>query len=84
MALLAILLVGALLGWLATVIERVEAPSAIRLQMFLGVVASLIGAVAFGGSSGIFSALQLITLGTAVASAIVVLALYWAVFVRRT
>jgi len=84
LSVLAILIVGALLGWFASIIERDEEPAAIRLQLLIGAITALIGAASYGGGSGMFSALDFATLGFAAASAAIVLTIYWFVFVRRT
>jgi uncharacterized membrane protein YeaQ/YmgE (transglycosylase-associated protein family) len=83
MALLFVVLLGAMVGWFASILERDEAPSAIRLQLLVGALASTIGAFVLSGSA-LFGAISLAMLGMATATAIATLTLYWYVFVRRT
>lgn len=83
MALLIVVILGAMLGWFASILERDEQPSAIRLQLLVGAIASSIGAFILSGSA-LFGAMTLAMLGVAAATAIVTLTTYWLVFVRRT
>ncbi len=84
MALLAFLAIGLVLGWFASILERDEDPASIRLQVAVGALASVSGAILFGGLGGLFGALQLATVGIAAASAVVVLSGYWYLFIRKT
>ncbi len=83
MALFFVVILGAMLGWFASILERDEAPSAIRLQLLFGALASTVGAFGLSGSA-LFGAISLAMLGVATATTIATLALYWYVFVRRT
>lgn len=69
MALILLINLGALIGWIATIVSRVEAPAAILRMMAVGVVASLVaGLVANGGT--FLGSLSWLAFGLAVPAAI--------------
>ena len=75
MALLVLIFMGATLGWLASIVVRVEDARGILAQIAIGAVACLLGAMIISNGF-VFGALQWDTLGAGVAAAIVVLAGY--------
>ena len=82
MALLVLIVLGATLGWLASILARTEAPSAILRQVSLGVVVSVVaGEIANEGT--MIGSLSFIGLGVALAASSVALVLYHAVGRRR-
>lgn len=81
MALLVLIMLGATLGWLASILARTEAPGAILRQMALGLVVALIGGgIANGGT--MLGGLSLLGLGVALAATGAVLMLYHAIMRR--
>ncbi len=83
MALLVLIILGGLLGWIASIISRTEATGAILRQMGIGMAVSLIsGSLANKGSP--IGGLLLFGLGTAVVATIAALAAYYLVHIRRT
>ncbi len=78
MALMVLIVLGALLGWMASILARTEEPGDILRQMGLSLLAALIaGLIANQGT--VLGGLSLIALGAACAAALVVLVLYHAV-----
>ncbi len=77
MALLVLIVLGASLGWLASILARTEAPGEILRQVVLGVIAALIsGGLANGGT--MLGGLSLLGLGVALLVTGVALVLYHA------
>jgi uncharacterized membrane protein YeaQ/YmgE (transglycosylase-associated protein family) len=82
MALLVLIVLGATLGWLASIIARTEAPGEILRQIGTGLIVSLIaGGIANGGT--MLGGLSFLGLGVALAAVVIALVLYHAVFRRR-
>jgi uncharacterized membrane protein YeaQ/YmgE (transglycosylase-associated protein family) len=82
MALLVLIVLGATLGWLASILARTEAPGDILRQVALGMIVSVVaGEIANKGS--IIGSLSFISLGIALASTAVALVLYHAVARRK-
>jgi len=82
MALLVLIVLGATLGWLASILARTEAPGAIVRQIVLGLMVSVVaGEIANGGT--IIGSLSFLGLGVALAASSVTLVLYHAVARRR-
>ncbi|MEM8724370.1 MAG: hypothetical protein AAGE86_02505 [Pseudomonadota bacterium] len=78
MALMVLIVLGALLGWMASILARTEQPDEILRQMGLSLLATLIaGLIANQGT--VLGGLSLMSLGAACAAALVVLVLYHAV-----
>lgn len=82
MALMVLIILGAMLGWLASILARTEEPGAIIQQMALSLVAALIAGLIVN-SGTILGGLSLIALGAASAAAAIVLVLYHTVLRRR-
>ncbi|MEM6266981.1 MAG: hypothetical protein AAF494_01515 [Pseudomonadota bacterium] len=82
MALLVLIMLGATLGWLATIVTRNEAPGVILRQISAGVVASLAAGL-FANQFTILGGLSLVAIGVASAAAIGVLVVYNAIAQRR-
>lgn len=81
MALLVLIVLGATLGWLASILARTEAPGAILRQVALGLAVSVVaGEIANDGT--IIGSLSLLSLGIALGSSVAALVLYHA-FQRR-
>lgn len=83
MALLVLIVLGAVLGWLASILARTEAPGAIMRQAALGAVISLAGGLLMNSGS-VLGGLSLLALGVAVAATCGVLVIYNAMLVRQT
>ncbi|MFM7404509.1 MAG: hypothetical protein ACKO1N_10610 [Erythrobacter sp.] len=82
MALLVLIVLGATLGWLASILARTEAPGDILRQMALGVIVSVtVGGIINGGV--IIYGLSLLSLGLALVITGVALVLYHAVLRKR-
>ncbi len=82
MALLVLIVLGATLGWLASILARTEAPGDILRQVLLGtLVAVVAGEIANDGT--IIGSLSFLSLGVALAATGVALVLYHAVFRRK-
>ncbi|MBU2587871.1 MAG: GlsB/YeaQ/YmgE family stress response membrane protein [Alphaproteobacteria bacterium] len=82
MAVLVLILLGAIAGWLASIIARTEAPGAILRQIAIGLVTALVaGTIANSGT--MLGSLSLLGLGGALAVSAVALALYHAILRRR-
>ena len=82
MALLVLIVLGATLGWLASILARDEAPGSILRQVVLGMIVSVVaGEIANKGT--MIGSLSFISLGIALAATGVALVLYHAVARRR-
>jgi uncharacterized membrane protein YeaQ/YmgE (transglycosylase-associated protein family) len=82
MALLVLIVLGATLGWLASILARTEAPGDILRQVVLGtLVAVVAGEIANDGT--IIGSLSFLSLGVALAATGVALVLYHALFRRK-
>jgi uncharacterized membrane protein YeaQ/YmgE (transglycosylase-associated protein family) len=82
MALLVLIVLGATLGWLASILARTEAPGAILRQIAGGIAVSLVtGGIANGGT--MLGSLSFLGLGVALAVTGVALVLYHAILRRR-
>ena len=81
MALILLIILGAMLGWLASILARTEQAGEILGQMGLSQLASLIAGL-IANSGTVLGGLSLMALGAASAAAIAVLVLYHTVFRR--
>ena len=82
MALLVLIVLGATLGWLASILARTENAGAILRQIALGLMVSLIaGEVANDGA--MIGSLSFLGLGVALAATVVALVLYHAIVHRK-
>ena len=82
MALLVLIVLGATLGWLASILARTEAPATILRQLALGMVVSVVtGEVANEGT--MIGSLSFLALGVALTATAVALVLYHAIVTRR-
>ncbi|MCZ8370944.1 MAG: hypothetical protein O9293_13460 [Porphyrobacter sp.] len=82
MALLVLIVLGATLGWLASILARTEASGDILRQVALGMVVSVVaGEIANKGT--MIGSLSFISLGIALSATAVSLVLYHAVARRR-
>jgi len=82
MALLVLIVLGATLGWLASILARTEAPGTILRQVALGMVVSVVtGEIANDGT--MIGSLSFLALGIAMTATAAVLVLYHAIFTRR-
>lgn len=82
MALLVLIVLGATLGWLASILARTEAPGMILRQVVLGVAVSVVaGEIANDGT--MIGSLSFISLGIALAATGVALVLYHAIVRRK-
>jgi uncharacterized membrane protein YeaQ/YmgE (transglycosylase-associated protein family) len=82
MALLVLIVLGATLGWLASILARTEAPASILRQVALGLGASVVaGEIANDGT--IIGSLSFFALGVASATCVAVLVLFHAIFTRQ-
>lgn len=82
MALLVLIVLGATLGWLASILARTENAGAILRQIALGLMVSLIaGEVANDGA--MIGSLSFLGLGVALAATVVALVLYHAIVNRK-
>ena len=78
MALLVLIVLGATLGWLASILARTEAPGTILRQVALGIAVSVVaGEIANDGT--MIGSLSFLSLGIALASTGVALVLYHAI-----
>lgn len=83
MALLVLIVLGATLGWLASILARTEAPGDILRQLLLGIAVSVIaGEIANDGA--VIGSLSLRSLGVALAATGVGLVIYHALRTRTT
>ena len=77
MALLVLIVMGASLGWLASILARTEAPGDILRQVALGMAVSVVaGAIANEGT--MVGSLSFLSLGIALSATVIVLVLYHA------
>ncbi|WP_285712214.1 hypothetical protein [Erythrobacter oryzae] len=82
MALLVLIVLGATLGWLASILARTEAPGSILRQVALGMVVSVVaGEIANDGT--MIGSLSFLSLGVALAASGAALVLYHAIFTRK-
>ncbi|WP_066532821.1 hypothetical protein [Erythrobacter sp. CCH5-A1] len=82
MALLVLIVLGATLGWLASILARTEAPGSILRQVGLGMIVSVVtGEIANEGT--MIGSLSFLGLGVALAATVAALVLYHAIFTRR-
>jgi uncharacterized membrane protein YeaQ/YmgE (transglycosylase-associated protein family) len=82
MALLVLIVLGATLGWLASILARTEATGDILRQVALGLLVSVVaGEIANDGT--MIGSLSFLSLGVALAACIAAMVLYHAVFTRR-
>ncbi|WP_234036145.1 hypothetical protein [Porphyrobacter sp. YT40] len=82
MALLVLIVLGATLGWLASILARTEAPGVILRQVLLGMLVSVIaGEIANEGT--MIGSLSFLSLGIALAATSAALVIYHAVARRR-
>lgn len=82
MALLVLIVLGATLGWLASILGRTEAPGQILRQMMLGMIVSVVaGEIANEGT--MIGSLSVISLGIALAATAGALLLYHAALRRK-
>jgi uncharacterized membrane protein YeaQ/YmgE (transglycosylase-associated protein family) len=82
MALLVLIVLGATLGWLASILARDEVPGSILRQLALGVIVSVVaGEIANDGT--IIGSLSFLGLGIALAATGAALVLYHALARRR-
>jgi len=82
MALLVLIVLGATLGWLASILARTEAPGAILRQVAGGIIVSLVaGGIANDGT--MLGSLSFLGLGVALAVTAVMLVLYHAIARRK-
>jgi uncharacterized membrane protein YeaQ/YmgE (transglycosylase-associated protein family) len=82
MALLVLIVLGATLGWLASILARTEAPGSILRQVALGMIVSVVtGEIANDGT--MIGSLSFLSLGVALAASAAALVLFHAVFTRR-
>lgn len=78
MALLVLIVLGATMGWLASILARTEAPGAILRQIALGVVVSVVaGEIANDGT--MIGSLSFLGLGVALTASAIALVLYHAI-----
>ena len=77
MALLVLIVVGAFLGWVASIITRIEAPREVLRQMGIGLVASLVAGLVVNHGT-VLGGLSFFALGAAIAAAIALLVIYHA------
>ena len=82
MALLVLIVLGATLGWLASILARTEAPGDILRQIALGIVVSVVaGEIANEGT--MIGSLSFLALGIALAATVAALVLFHAIRSRR-
>ena len=82
MALLVLIVLGATMGWLASILARSEAPAAILRQIALGVAVSVVaGEIANDGT--MIGSLSFLSLGVALALTGAALVLYHAIARRK-
>lgn len=83
MALMVLIALGALLGWIASILGRTEQAGAIVQQMLLAIVAAL-GVGLFINGWVMMGGLLLIALGAGASAAVVALIVYHIAFNRRS
>jgi uncharacterized membrane protein YeaQ/YmgE (transglycosylase-associated protein family) len=82
MALLVLIVLGATLGWLASILARTEAPGDILRQVALGMIVSVVaGEIANDGT--VIGSLSFIGLGIGLAASGVALVLYHALVRKK-
>ncbi len=82
MALLVLIVLGATLGWLASILARTEAPGSILRQVALGLIVSVVaGEIANDGT--MIGSLSFLGLGIGLAASGVALVLYHALVRRK-
>ncbi len=82
MALLVLIVMGATLGWLASILARTEAPGSILRQVALGLAVSVVaGEIANEGT--MVGSLSFLSLGIALSATVIALVLYHAI-IRRS
>lgn len=82
MALIVLIVLGALLGWLASILARTEEAGEIMRQMGLSLLASLIAGL-IANSGTVLGGLSVVALGAAAAASVAVLIVYHT-FLRRS
>lgn len=82
MALLVLIVLGATLGWLASILARTEAPGAILRQIAGGIAVSLVAGV-FANGGTMLGSLSFFGLGAALAATFIGLVLYHAIRSRK-
>ncbi|MEO1490106.1 MAG: hypothetical protein AAFR88_11840 [Pseudomonadota bacterium] len=83
MALLVLIILGATLGWLSSILARTERAGAILQQMGVGIVAALIAGLALNTGT-ILGGLSALALFGGIISVSAALVLYHAVITRRS
>lgn len=83
MALIVLIILGATLGWLASILARTEAPGSILRQIAIGVVAALVAGLVMNSGS-LLGGLSLLALGSASGAAIALLVIYHFAIERRS
>ena len=83
MALLVLIVLGATLGWLASILARTEAPGDILRQVALGMVVSVV-AGGFANDGAMIGSLSFLSLGIALSAAAAALLLYHALQRRKS
>ena len=78
MALLVLIILGASLGWVASILARTGAPGSILRQIALGVAIALVAGL-MSNTGSLLGGLSLLALGVASGAAAAALALYHAV-----
>jgi uncharacterized membrane protein YeaQ/YmgE (transglycosylase-associated protein family) len=81
MALLVLIVTGALLGWLASILARTESAGEILRQIGIGLIASLVAGL-FVNSGAVLGGLSLLALAAGAGTAIVLLVGYHALLRR--
>lgn len=81
MALLVLIILGATLGWLASIIARTEAPGTILRQIALGMIVSVVAGI-IANEGTMIGSLSLLSLGIALSATGVALVLYHALRAR--
>lgn len=81
MALLVLILTGAVLGWLASILARTEGSAEILRQIGIGLIASLVAGL-FMNSGTVLGGLSLVALAAGAGAAIVLLIGYHALMRR--
>ena len=82
MALLVLIMIGAIMGWLASIFARTEDVSGILKNVGLGGLACIIGGLIMNGGAPL-GPLTLVALGVGVLAALILLAMYNVIFVVR-
>ncbi|MEL6530872.1 MAG: hypothetical protein AAGK01_13200 [Pseudomonadota bacterium] len=82
MALIVLIILGAALGWFASIVTRTESAGEIMQQIGLSLIAALIAGLIVN-SGTVMGGLSLMALGAASAASILVMVLYHTVLRRR-